>query len=412
MVKSPVGDETLGEEELEKKAEEEDDDDAKMDEVLVEDGSDDDDGEEEEKEEEEEEDTPSPRKSKSKKKVVNEFGEEVSPTSSDQEEEEEEGEVEAGEIPNVEASAAAAAAERRPRRRQTASGEYDEEDGRHMSSEEMCNAAEQAAEAARACAASARIGKRVCELGAGGWGVLCDCAQTVLRTCRAASMSALKVGHAAMHTPASVTDALDQATDSQLDKRGERETRALMEAILSSVREGREAATKAKDCTDKAGEGAQVVLSLIRLPPNPDKLASAVGPTALHRLMCRVGEVLHEMATSVGEAAELAMSTAVSVEAMHRQAKIVADLASNCSAKEQQEMSSSGSDSDEDDEEDEELKAAKKAAKEAEAKRREEENERARKEQEEQGDPEANLGPGAKLRLATCEDAAQALRGG
>ena len=102
----------------------------------------------------------------------------------------------------------------------------------------------------------------------------------------------------------------------------------------------------------------------------------------------------------VGEAAELAMSTAVSVEAMHRQAKIVADLASNCSAKEQQEMSSSGSESDEDDEEDEELKAAKKAAKEAEAKRREEENERARREQEEQGDPEANLGPGAKLRLA------------
>ena len=69
--------------------------------------------------------------------------------------------------------------------------------------------AEQAAEAARACAASARIGKRVCELGSGGWGVLCDCAQTVLRTSRACAGAVLRVGHAAMKTPSEVMMACD-----------------------------------------------------------------------------------------------------------------------------------------------------------------------------------------------------------
>ena len=50
-----------------------------------------------------------------------------------------------------------------------------------------------------------------------------------------------------MTTPAHVTEALDAATAKKLEKRGERDVRALMEAILASVREGRDAALKAKD---------------------------------------------------------------------------------------------------------------------------------------------------------------------
>ena len=312
---------------------------------------------------------------------------------------EEDGEVEEGEIPDVEASVAAAAAEREARAAaRAAAGDDDDEEGVMMTSEEMCNVAEQAAEAARACAASSRIGKRVCDLGSGGWGVLCDCAQTVLRTCRAASMAALKVGHSAMQTPPHITASLDAATECKLEKGGERAVRGLMEAILSSVREGRDVSVKAKECTDKAGEGAQVVLSLIRLPPNPEKLTSAVGADALLHLMSRVADVLSEMASCVGEAAERAMSTAVSVEAMHRQAKLVTEMAAKAGSKDDQVMSSSESESSDDDDED--LKEAKRAAKEAEAKRREEAAAKAAKEQEEQGDPEAHLGAGAKQRLA------------
>lgn len=267
-----------------------------------------------------------------------------------------------------------------------------------MPPEEICNVAEQAAEAARACAASSRIGKRVCDLGAGGWGVLCDCAQTVLRTCRAASMSALRVGHAGMQTPAHVTEALDAATGKKLEKRGERDVRQLMESILASVREGRDAALKAKECTDKAGEGAQVVLSLIRLPPNPERLAGAVGADALQHLMNRVADVLDEMAHCVGEAAERAMSTAVSVEAMHRQARIVGEVAVAAARKEEAADVSSSDESSDD--EDEDLKEARRAAKEAEAKRREEEAAKAAKESDEQQNPEDRLGAGAKTRLA------------
>ena len=82
------------------------------------------------------------------------------------------GELEAGEM-DPKAAEAAAAAEVEARAVLGMDNELIEE----MACEEMCNVAEQAAEAARACAASSRIGKRVCELGSGGWGVLCDCAQ-------------------------------------------------------------------------------------------------------------------------------------------------------------------------------------------------------------------------------------------
>ena len=297
-------------------------------------------------------------------------------------------------------------------------GESDDEEGDGpggpaLSAEEMCNLAEQAAEAARACAASSRIGKRVCDLGSGGWGVLCDCAQTVLRTCRAASGTAMRVGHGAMRTPRHVTAALDAATERKLEKGGEREVRALMEAILTAVREGRDASSKAKECTDKASEGAQVVLSLIRLPPNPDRLASAVGSEALSSLMQRVAEVLSEMAACVGEAAEKAMGTAVSVEAMHRQASKVEELARAAAEKaakeggeEGEESDESSSDSGSDEEEDEEVRKktaeAKKKAAEEEARRREEEERRAEEEAKNQVNPEANLGPKAKERLANA----------
>jgi len=234
--------------------------------------------------------------------------------------------------------------------------------------------------------------------------VLCDCAQTVLRTSRAASSAVLRVGHAAMKTPTEVTDTLDAATSRNLDKKGEREVRGLMEAILASVREGREAAARAKECTDKAADGAQIVLSLIRLPPNPERLASAVGAEALGALMCRVADVLSEMATAVGEAAERAMSTAVAVEAMHRSAAQAGQTAREAQSKQQAAASeASSSSSGSDDSEDEDVKKAtaeaKRKAAEEEAKRKADE-EAAKEAEEETSNPEAHLGPGAKTRLA------------
>ena len=113
--------------------------------------------------------------------------------------------------------------------------------------------------------------------------MLCDCAQTVLRTCRAAAASAMRVGHSAMKTPRHVTLTLDEATEKKLEKKGERDVRALMEAILTGVREGRDAAVKAKECNDKAAEGAQVVLSLIRLPPDPSASRRRWGTTRCTR---------------------------------------------------------------------------------------------------------------------------------
>jgi hypothetical protein len=264
----------------------------------------------------------------------------------------------------------------------------------------MCNVAEQAAEAARACAASARIGKRVVDLGSGGWSVLCDCAQTVLRTCRASASSSMRVGHAAMTTPGFVTAALDDATERKLEKGGERAVRELMEAILTSVREGRDAASKAQECTEKAAEGASVVLSLVRLPPDPERLASAVGSVALVEMMSRVSDVLGEMATAVGEGAERAMRTAVSVERMHALAKGVEEISKEAAAKGDAASKGGGdsSSSSESDEEDEELREMKRKREEEERRRREEE---AAKQKAEAGeDPEAHLGARAKARLA------------
>ena len=81
-----------------------------------------------------------------------------------------------------------------------------------------------------------------------------------------------------------------------------------------------------------------MVLSLIRLPPNPERLASAVGSDALGSLMLRVADVLQEMASCVGEAAERAMSVAVATEAMHRQSKVVSSLAEAAAARAQAEV--------------------------------------------------------------------------
>ena len=149
----------------------------------------------------------------------------------------------------------------------------------------------QAAEAARACAASSRIGKRVAELGVGGWGVLCDCAQCVLRTGRSAASKVARVGNAAMQAPTWTSDTLGAATGRQLNKRAEREVRGLMEDMVTVVRQGRCAVLAANVCTAKAADAAQIVLSLIRLPPNPDRLTSAVGASAISSLMARVAEV-------------------------------------------------------------------------------------------------------------------------
>lgn len=91
-----------------------------------------------------------------------------------------------------------AAAEAEAAARAAVAVEEEEEGEGEINPEEMCDVAEQAAEAARACAASSRIGKRVAELGVSGWGVLCDCAQCVLRTGRSAASKVSRVGNAAM----------------------------------------------------------------------------------------------------------------------------------------------------------------------------------------------------------------------
>ena len=95
-----------------------------------------------------------------------------------------------------------------------------------LSAEEMCRLAEQAAEAARACAASARIAKRVSSLGAQGWEVLCECAQCVLRSARSAAAGVARVGAAAVDAPRTVSETVDGAAGRKLSKRAEREVRA------------------------------------------------------------------------------------------------------------------------------------------------------------------------------------------
>lgn len=207
-----------------------------------------------------------------------------------------------------EASRSAAAAEEAARAAAAGYEVGDEEED--MTPEEMCAAAEAAAEAARACAASSRIAKRVVELGSGGWGVLCDCAQCVLRTSRAAALKVSKVGHAAMQAsssrrvacndrprqpapskiiggvhvfflrhsksppipfqatldsahsrqpavmytqaPSWTSEALDAATGRQLGRRAEREMRSLMEDMVTTVRQGRQAFLGLQLCGSRA----------------------------------------------------------------------------------------------------------------------------------------------------------------
>lgn len=118
-------------------------------------------------------------------------------------------------------------------------------------------------------------------------------------------------------------------------------------------------------CTAKAADAAQIVISLIRLPPNPERLTSAVGAAAIASLMTRVAEVLSEITSAVSEAAEHAMSTAVAVAAMQRKGDLVRELASASEEK----SSASESDSEDDDAKREraakETAAREKAAKEA-----------------------------------------------
>ena len=199
--------------------------------------------------------------------------------------------------------------------------------GEEMSAEEMCCAAEAAAEAARACAASARIGRRVAALGGGGWEVLCDCAQCVLRCSQNAAVKAAAVGAAAMESPSKSGAALDAASGRKLGRRAERELRSLTEALMVAVRQARCAVLAASVCASKSSDAAGLVASLAHLPPAHDAMRSVAGSASLSSLMIRVAEVLADMSAAVGEAAEHAMSTAVAVAEMERQAEVVKQLA-------------------------------------------------------------------------------------
>ena len=239
--------------------------------------------------------------------------------------------------------------------------------GEEMSAEEMCRAAEAAAEAARACAASARIGRRVAALGGGGWEVLCDCAQCVLRCSKNAAVKAAAVGSAAMESPSKSGRALDAASGRKLGRRAERELRSLTEALMAAVRQARCAVLAASVCASKSSDAAGLVASLAHLPPAHEAMRSVAGAASLSSLMIRVAEVLADMSAAVGEAAEHAMSTAVAVAEMERQAEVVKQLAAQAAEV--------GSDDDEPEpksKEEKEAEAAAKAAAEEEARAREE----------------------------------------
>ena len=195
-----------------------------------------------------------------------------------------------------------------------------------LSAEEMCRLAEQAAEAARACAASARIAKRVSSLGAQGWEVLCECAQCVLRSARSAAAGVARVGAAAVDAPRTVSETVDGAAGRKLSKRAEREVRALLDGMMVAMRQGRCAMLSSAVCSSKASEAAELVLSLARLPYSGSALGSAVGGAQLGSLMRRVAEVLADIRAAVGEAAEHAMSTAVAVAEMKRKGELVKEL--------------------------------------------------------------------------------------
>mmetsp|Transcript_5441 Transcript_5441/g.17106 ORF Transcript_5441/g.17106 Transcript_5441/m.17106 type:complete len:516 (+) Transcript_5441:1147-2694(+) len=230
----------------------------------------------------------------------------------------------AGEAP-VSAAARAAAAEAEA----ALDGGGDDFDvgGEPMNGEALCRAAEAAAEAARACATSVRIAKRVCALGAGGWEVLCECAQCVLRACRNAAAAASKVGKHALQGPADASAALDEAAGrTGLGKRGDRAVRQLMEAMTLALRQGRCSTLAASLCSAKAGEAASLILSLARLPPSGSRLTAAVGAPQLASLMARVSEVLGDMAAAVADAAEHAMATATAACDVARKAQGVREM--------------------------------------------------------------------------------------
>ena len=322
----------------------------------------------------------------------------------------EEGEVSDGEVEppvpppmrGAAAAAAAAAAEAEGGLGDLAGG------GETMSAEEMCKAAEAAAEAARACAASARIGRRVAALGGGGWEVLCDCAQCVLRCSKSAALKSAAVGSAAMDSPSISSAALDAAAGRRLGRRGERELRALTEALMAAVRQARCAVLASSVCASKSSDAAGLVMSLAQLPPAEEAMRSAAGAASLSSLMVRVAEVLADMSAAVGEAAEHAMSTAVAVAEMERQAAVVKALAA------QAEVIDSDDDDDDDDEPPEKDAAKEAAEKEAAAAKAKAEEEAAEKE----GPP---LSAAAKRRVENarwlrkvsgelCESQAQIIR--
>jgi hypothetical protein len=212
----------------------------------------------------------------------------------------------------------------------------------------------------------------VCDLGAGGWEVLCECAQCVLRACRNAAAAASKVGKHALQAPADASAALDEAAGrSGLGKRGDRAVRQLMEAMTLALRQGRCSTLAASLCSAKAGEAASLILSLARLPPSGSRLTAAVGAPQLASLMVRVSEVLGDMAAAVADAADHAMATATAACDVARKAAGVRQIvqAAGGAAVHEEETHSPASESEDDDEHDTSARDARRRAEErAEAK--------------------------------------------
>jgi len=130
-----------------------------------------------------------------------------------------------------------------------------------------------------------------------------------------------------MDAPSISSSALDAAAGRRLGRKGERELRALTEALMAAVRQARCAVLASSVCASKSSDAAGLVMSLAQLPPAEEAMRSAAGAASLSSLMVRVAEVLADMSAAVGEAAEHAMSTAVAVAEMERQAAVVKELA-------------------------------------------------------------------------------------
>ena len=124
-----------------------------------------------------------------------------------------------------------------------------------------------------------------------------------------------------MESPSVSSAALDAAAGRKLGRRAERELRALTEALMAAVRQARCAVLASSVCASKSSDAAGLVMSLAQLPPAQEAMRSAAGAASLSSLMIRVSEVLADMSAAVGEAAEHAMSTAVAVAEMERQAR-------------------------------------------------------------------------------------------